>query len=196
MRRPSLPVQLLGFPPVTFALLALYGYIFWQSYEERMPFILALVAFFAAWKTIRAYDAKRAYKDWERRVRAIEEEGRGLIKAPGIIRRGTVVCVILAVIAILVAMVYQPDGNVGALAIAGVKWLAGLYLGVTFVRLLVALYRRRAKRKANSQLAKCESPFVEWTLAVPSESPTRAMAERELPDYCAGLIQREAAERT
>lgn len=200
MTRPGLFSSVLGFPPVTFTLLAMYAYVFWQWYGGHMPFLFALVAFFAAGKTIRAYDKKREYDDQERLQQALLE-GVPYVAAKQWPRHvAKVVRALLACLVLGTAAAYQhqlPQGDFRIL-LGGVKWAALIYLGNMLVRMVIAWFRREPKPQACAAVpAVCEPQphFVTWTLPVPTESPTREWAEQQLPDYCAGLIQRRGLTR-
>ena len=179
MTRPCLRVRVLGYPPVTFGLLAGFAVVFWQWWGGQTYFPVALLALFAGVRTVQAYDQKREYEDWQ-----LEEEGAA--REPRLISLGGVMGMLLALVAVCVTTANLPRfpvDSIGANALGGIRWMALLYLLIAVVRLWRAWRRRPKPREAEVVPAAPEPVFVSWMLDVPESSPSRADAERELPEY-------------
>jgi hypothetical protein len=193
MKRPGLIVQCFGFPPVTFAILAICGYVIWQWWGSHLPFFFAIGAFLLGGHAITSYDEVREFEDEERYRRAIETGSEE--PEPRETRIRQLVRSALSLGVIYIAWINPPALPELDLRRVGLRYAgtaAALYLLYRCIRLIWALKQRRKKavEAANTLPAKQEAPFVTCLLPLPDDSPTRDMAERELPDYCAHLLNR------
>jgi hypothetical protein len=194
MTPPSLLCRCLGYPPVTFTLLALYALTMAAWYADEIPFVIGFAIVLAVRKTMRAYDDVREFKEGEPLPITADED---LLKMPPPCRlyAGVAVRVSMAMVSLHISAFYLPrvpDGETAAQVLRGVWWLAFLYLTWALGRVVWLLHRYWKNRKS----APAPVPYVpddepvSWVLPVPESAPTREMAERELPEYCAALIQR------
>jgi hypothetical protein len=196
MTPPSLLSQCLGYPPITFTLLALYTLLLGAWYADEVPFVLGFLVVLAVRKTMKAYDHKREFKDYAL-ILAAGEDDEAILRLPPPCRAyaGVAVRNAVALVALHVSSVYLPqvpDTEPAADVLQGVWWLAALYLMWTVGRVTWRIWQR-FKKPVTAPLpapAELEDDTVIWMLGRPENAPSRAMAESELPDYCVGLIQR------
>jgi hypothetical protein len=186
MNRPSALVRLAGYPPMTSLLLIGCGLIVAGWYQGRVSWWVGVAAIAAAGRTLGALKRVRVYKawlaDWQAMTAAHDAPPRPQKKW----LRGGVVVITAVCIAVVIPLTV-PAGRKPSDTLSVIWCVACLIL----VWKLLALLRRMLKRassRAVARQAKADDEPVTWLLGRPSASPSRAEAERNLPEYCAGLI--------
>jgi hypothetical protein len=191
MNRPSLSVRLAGSPAGATLLLIASAIAALGWCQGHVPGVLAIVAVAGAWRTLKAVVLMRRYKTWladwqamgadddEPQPRVTKTRGRGWVLVTGA--------------ALLVLSIPPCLTPVGTPARPSDRWLAVLwlaaclYLVFALVRAVVRRVMRGRKGKAE-KAEQGEAAPVAWLVARASSSPSRAEAERELPQYAARLI--------
>jgi len=192
MNRPGFGVRVAGSPLGALMLLAMYAAVIFGWYQGEVAWWVGVAAVAAAGRTVSAIGTVRRYKLWAADWRGMGEEG-----APK--KRGRVwMRVIVALLLVIGIPAWAPQirNNLAAIpfgeALANALvalWLAAcLYLVWRLVRTLWVMLRRSASSAAERRREKAENAPVAWLVGLPSSSPSRAEAERELPEYCAGLL--------
>jgi hypothetical protein len=189
MSRPSLSVRLAGSPRGALLLFIGYAMIFYGWYEGNVVWWVALGAVGAAGRTMRAVRQVRRYKAWLAEWRAMsgEDELRRPTKRR---RRGWVFVIGSALLAMGIPFCLPSTAEPRDLgAVLTTLWCAAwLYLAFALVRGVLRRVVARRKAKAEVAQAKDEAAPVAWLMGRASSSPSRADAERDLPEYCARLI--------
>ena len=204
MNRPGVGVRFAGSPPGALMLFALYaavGYCWWWGWQgQHVRWWVALCSAAAAVRTLKAVGKVRRYNAWVAEWQAIGGDdgpprrqkirGRGWVFVTG-------AAVLFVVIPVCVPQIQSNQTIPGREALAtALTWLWGLaclILAWKSLRLCWRLVRRSAARRTERRQVEAENAPVAWLVGVPSSSPSRAEAERALPEYCARLIARQDA---
>jgi hypothetical protein len=196
MNRPSLSVRLAGSPRGALLLFICYGVIWYGWYEGHTVWWVALGTVGAALRTLRARRDLQRYKAWLADWQAM---GAQVVEAPQQQplpkkkrRRARAFVTASALLVLAIPLLLPSTDKTGTLGpMLAVLWcVACLYLVFALVRGL--LRRRAGGHRAETQIttATDEAAPVAWLVDRPSSSPSRAEAERDLPEYCARLISR------
>lgn len=198
MNRPSLSARLAGQPPVAIVLFIGYAAVVLGWYQGHVAWWLAVGAVAAAFRTLGALRSMRRYKAWLAEWQAMGgvEEPTPPLTRPG--RRWMLVTGAALLLLIIPMCMSQPgtapglwDGALLALWLVDCLWLV-------FMFARVVLRRRTGGGKARAEVAaskaeaapRDEATPISWLVGRAASSPSRADAERELPEYCARLIDR------
>lgn len=194
MNRPSFAVRVAGSPVGSLLLWALCGAVVLGWYAGHIHWWLGIAAIAAAMRTRTAVKSLRRYNAWAAEWAAMGEDDAPAL--PQVKRRSggrwlVALAVVLAVMMPVVANMRSGPGSDALLLL----WCAGcLFLAVAMLRAVLLRIGSRSKSKpvvAGSRAKAAEDlPVVTWLIERPLSSPSRADAERELPDYCARLIDR------
>jgi hypothetical protein len=167
----------------TVALLAAAAIVGW--WVGAVPWWLALGMVVMAGPVRRAGLKVRAYDAWRAQWQAMagyEVKPKRKRRFPRLWQQ--VVCAL--VFAVGLPYVPGPPGSRIAVMESWLWMAAWLYVACVLVWFILRLARRRGKVGAKTTKEK-DGP-VYCLLPLPSSSPSRAEAVRNLPDYCAGLI--------
>jgi hypothetical protein len=199
MNRPGVGVRFAGSPVGALMLFTLYGavgYCWWWGWQgQHVRWWVALCAAAAAVRTLKAIVRVRRYKAWLAEFQAIAAEDPSRRQKRSGRRWPSLVGAVALFVAIPVCLP-QIQSN-GALpyreqlvtALTLLWCLAGLILAWKFLRLCWRVVRRSAAKSAERRRVEAENAPVAWLVGVPSSSPSRAEAERALPEYCARLLE-------
>jgi hypothetical protein len=152
--------------------------------DGHLPWWLALLAFLAALKTLKAVGEVRRYKTWLANWNAMDGQAqtKPARKLPSV---GRVLVLIAA--AIFLFPLFQAPGTSDS-GLKEAAWVAsGLYLVFALVRFIL-----RRVRKGRSAEGGGESKPVYWLIDRASSAPSREDAAQNLPDYCDGLLSSSA----
>lgn len=185
MNRPSSLVSIAGKPRVSILLFILYAVTVWGWYEGAVSWWMALLAVGAAQRTLRSYREVKRYTAWRVQWEAmgppLNDRPAPSPRAPAAAHKGFVA------VAVLVAIGVPFYGTGGSDSVLGM-WLAACsILVVEFVRAVRRGRRSGAKPSGRGKAEAADDSPVAWMLGPAASSPTRAEAERNLPDYCARL---------
>jgi hypothetical protein len=193
MNRPSLSVRVAGSPLGALVLLLVWGAVVVAWYQGNVPWWVGVAAVAAAGRTFGAFGRMRRYKAWLADWQAMGAEGEQPRPKK---RRGWVLVTGAALLLVLIPAYLLQIKNNEAIpnheAVAtGLIWLhvaVCLFLGWKVVALFWRFVMRRAASSKERRRAKAEAAPVAWLLGCASSSPSRAAAQRELPEYSARLI--------
>lgn len=186
MNRPSALVRFAGYPPMTTLLLIGYTFIVAGWYQGRVSWWIGVAAIAAAGRTLGAVKRVRAYKAW-----LVDWQAMTAHDEPPRPEKNRLRSWLLVIGAMFIAVAIPLSGSAETRPSAAVTviWsLACLYLVFALLRSSLRLIRGRGKVRAEVAQANEEAAPVAWLLGLPSSSPSRADAQRELPEYCARLI--------
>ena len=183
MNRPSLQVRAAGSPLGALLLLCGYAAVIAGWYQGYLAWWLAAAAALASLRTFSSVGHVRRYKAWLAEWNAMSGNtdtprpkrklGRGFFM--------TGAAVMLVAIPIGISLLQDGDGMGTVLTLL---WIAaGLYLVYVALRSVASRMAQRGETKADTAPAT-------WMLGRASSSPSRADAEKNLPEYCARLIAR------
>lgn len=175
MTRPHLFVRAAGSPLGAFMLFMLYLTVGLSWYHGRVPWWLALGAVGAGLRTWRAVRRVRAYKAWS----AQWEEMGVSREAPIPERPRSYRWAYFILTALLIAIPFHDNWQNGMLV-----WVWLFASLVLFVALCAALFRWRRERFEAKGLA---APIA-WMMGRASSSPSRAAAQKQLPEYTRLLL--------
>lgn len=210
MKRPSVSTRLAGSPLGALLLLALCAWLMLDWYQGGgVPWWIALGAVGGVFRVFGALGRMRRYKAWladwqamgaeEESPRGGQEPRAGNIRkadAAGALsgtgrrrlwKRLTWAAALVLTVPVWIAL----SGARGPLPdVIAVPWCAALIflLCRLFARVFRMLFRRGAPHARRVE-ASAEGGHVASLLGVPSSSPSRADAERQLPDYCTRLLE-------
>lgn len=193
MTQPAFSKRLAGYPPVTLALFLFYGLLLVGWLKGGVSWWLAIIAVIAALRTFRAYRDMRTYKTWLVSWRAMGNDdpaaAASVPKKRAVLNPDRAVVVIALLLAVVLPMAFRHAPPPGVLYLwAGVclflLWRFGSMLWRGVRRIVAPAARRGVKAKSAEE---ADAP-VGWLLPPASSSPSRASAERRLPQYCARLL--------
>jgi hypothetical protein len=186
MNRPSLSARLAGSPQGALLLFIGYAVIIAGWYEGRVSWWMGVAAIAAAVRTLGAVKRVRAYKAWLAEWQAMSGND-----APPRTGKNPLRGWMLVVIAMLIAVAAPLAGSRMSDAVTVIWSLACLYLVFALVRGILRRVRGRREVQAEVGQAKDEAAPVAMLLDLPSSSPSREEAERNLPEYCARLLHKQ-----
>ena len=191
MKRPSLLTRLMGARLIALVLLIACGVVFVGWFEGGAPWWLGFVALFTALQTLSSVGQVRRYKAWAAKWQAM---GEPMSAPPRLIekkRRHGWLPVIVAALLTLAIPVYVGDGSDMVSSALTCLWVAAcLYLAFRFLRRVMRRGAKRREEKSMTARKETETPFVAWVMGRASSSPSRAEAERNLPEYSARVSRR------
>lgn len=193
MNRPSWQVRVNGSPRVAAVMCVVYVVIIAGWWTGDFPWWLALVAVVGAKATLSAVKQMRRYKAWLAQWEAMAEDedapprrcesrANSTIGHRNVWKQLTWAAMLLGLMPFFAGLfgVRLPEG-------VALPWgLACLFLICRLVAWLFGLVSRRGTRRVEP--AKGEERHVSLLLGRVNSSPSRADAERQLPEYCARLI--------
>lgn len=186
MTRPSWLVRLAGSPAGSVLLILFCGCIIEQWCEGAIHGWVALAAAWIILQTVSARKQMRRYNAWVAEWREMGGESVPAAgkRSPAKLWGGAVVLV-----AVLLTLRWLfPNQPQQGHAFA-VVWCFAFAVLVVFR--LVLLLRRRSGKRAVLKQAKSEAEPVTWVVGRASSSPSRAEAEKNLPEYAARVLSRE-----
>ena len=192
MNPPASNVRLLGSPGMAVLICLICAAIVLGWSEGRVPGLAALVAGLAAARTLAAVNEVRRYNAWR-----TEWEGMGAINAPPPAKKSRVWSRIIAAALLLVVIPaylrQEPDAERFATPLEWIWVATGIFLLWNLFALVWRSVRRSAGRSTvakQSKTKEVEAAPVTWVGGPASFSPSRADAQRNLPEYSARLIGR------
>ena len=202
MSRPSLLSRVCGTPRMAMLLLLVYATLVIGCYENRVPGLLAFLALLAAWRTLSAVGQVRRYNAWAAKWQAVGEQERPQARRKKARRRGwmfnTGMALLVVAIPLYIGYLEQrrsldpwlPPDEALTRTLTLVWCAVCLYLAFVLLRGLVRLMtRRKAKAEVITPHKQADDDaVVTCPLPPASSSPSREMAQHELPDYCARLM--------
>jgi hypothetical protein len=194
MKQPSILVRIAGTPliaclSVTAAAVVIYG-----GYEGQLEWWLALAAVGAVFRTLSAVRAVRRYKAWRGEWEAMGQGGAPPPPAetpqrPNPQKRATLLVAAL----ILMPMVSSlPAIHDNLALLRTLQWTWGLVALYCLFRVLGNLWRRAGslmRHRSEARSAKCLDDPITLAVGAASGCPSRASAQRNLPDYCVQLMR-------
>ena len=185
MKAPSPFARLAGMPIFAVLLFICYGAVITGWSEGHLPWWLAVLAFLAALKTLKAVGEVRRYKIWLANWNAMDAQEQAPLRRK-ILTLNRVLLVIAGAAFLFLPLLRAPGTSDSALQ--QVMWVvSGLYLVFALVRFIL-----RRIRKSSTAPAESESKPVSWLIDRASSAPSREDATEDLPDYCAGLLSSSA----
>ena len=183
MNRPSLLARTVGSPLVALSLYVVYAVVLLDWYIDRLPWLLAAGAVWAAIQTMAAAEEVSRYRVWAVEWQAMDESIDPKPLPPPKRKRGKLSMLTIAMVLLSIpAQLGQLQDQQALFTFIACLWgLAWLYLAV---RLMRSIKRGAAKRLES----KAVDAGVTWLLGPATSSPSRAEALREIPEYCARLI--------
>ncbi len=183
MTRPSWLVRLAGSPAGSVLVILFCGCIIAGWWEGL---IRGWVAFAAAWiilQTISARKQVRRYNAWVGEWREMGGES-----VPAARKRSTAKlwggAVVLVAVLLAIGRLFPKQPQQGeAFAVVWCPAFAAL-----LASRLIPLLRRRSGKRAAVKQAKAETEPVAWVVGRASSSPSRAEAEKNLPEYAARVL--------
>jgi hypothetical protein len=200
MNRPSLLARLMGAPLVSAALCVASAGIVLSWYQESTPWWLAMIATAAAVRSLAAVGEVGRYKRWDAKwqtmgapAQALEDAQRQQPRGPEKPKRRwklvTLAALLLVAIPAFLAALDGGMGNDAFMAALALLWcVAGLYLALRAVRGMLRRGTKRRTTTAEIAKAEIEAAPVAWLVPRASDSPSRADAMRQLPEYRARLL--------
>lgn len=189
MNRPPLSVRLAGCPRIAIVLFLGYAAVVLGWYQGDVPWWVAVAAVAAAGRTLTAVRRVHSYKAW-----LAEWQGMGGEDEPPRPkkrrRRGWVFVTGAALLVLGIPFCLPSRGEQGELGLVlTLLWCAAcLYLFFAVVRGILRRVVARRTVRAERGKAKAEAAPVAWLVGRASSSPSRAAAERNLPEYARRLI--------
>jgi hypothetical protein len=168
-------------------LFLVYAAIGWGWYEGHVSWWIALGTFGAALRTLRAIREVRRFNAWLADWRSM---GGAEIRPQPKKRlgRGWALVIVALLLVILIPLSTAPDGSGPTPQLTALWCAAILCLVCALVWGIARRIRRRRKSRTEVAEGRAQDAFVAWLLGPASSSPSRAEAEQDLPEYCAGLI--------
>jgi hypothetical protein len=190
MNRPSFSMRLAGSWLGAMLLLGGCGFVGWAWYEGHLTGWWLLIAAFTTMKTLESVQHVRRYKAWLADWHAMVGRDAALPvrkRGRGILRFFTAIALLLVVGIPLTLPSVEADSPLSQQQLVA-AWLAAIVFLVAVVTWRV--HRWIKKRRGMDAISGKENDdaVAEWTLSMPVSSPSRAEAQRELPEYCARLI--------
>ena len=192
MNRPAWGVMFFGQPLRALAVyiasaLAVVGW-----YNGHVVWWLALVSVFAAAKARGAVRQRRSYLLWQA---AWQEMGGEVRPKPRRDWRGRIAALLILAsgFAIVAIPVSVPRGQRES-DLQAYLWILAC---VVFISVIIALLRNAlagrswrlpALRRRQKVAANADDGMVAWLLPAASSAPSRAMAQRNLPEYCVAVM--------
>jgi uncharacterized membrane protein YfcA len=193
MRQPHILVRFAGTPLTACLLIIGAALLIYGWYQGQVEWWIGLAAVGVVFRTLQAVSAVRRFKTWRG-----EWEAMGRVDDPpppatlsGSWKRRLLTVAALIAIPMLAS---QPAIQGNPAMLSALRWAWGLLVLYCLFRMLLGLRRRIARRLDRKREARIEKGFDDpITLAVghPSDGPTRASAQRNLPDYCLRLVGRD-----
>jgi hypothetical protein len=192
MRQPGILVRLAGTPLIACLLIAGAAMVIYGWYLGHTVWWLALAAVGFVFRTLSAVGAVRRYKAWVAQWEAMGRVGGTPppVAKPNPWKRGMLMAA--ALIGLPVAF-SQPAIQDNPALLSALEWGWGLLAIYCLLRVLAGLWRRAgstARRRRQMRIEKSLDDPVTLAVAQASDNPTRASAERNLPDYCRQLMSR------
>jgi hypothetical protein len=205
MKRPSALTRLLGVPLVALLLLLGCGVAVVACLQGGAPRWLGFIALLTALQSLSALGQVRRYKAWAAKWRAMGEPvnapphiapkdaGGGTGRKPPSSpkrRHGRLRIVVAALLALAIPAFVGDGGDAVSSALTCLWLLACLYLAFRLLRRILRRGRKHREQAAVASKGETAMPFVTWVMDRASSSPSRAEAQRNVPDYCARLLPR------
>ncbi|HZQ55309.1 MAG TPA: hypothetical protein VFB14_24130 [Bryobacteraceae bacterium] len=206
MIKPPSSVRLAGHPLVACCLLPLCGLLVYGWYRGAVPGLLAILAVITARQTLVLFARRREYLSWVKAWESLSPKEKAIWQgnspapqneqpSPAAPARAKEARTFgdrftLCAAALLVAVLPFCGTGTHSVTLTWVWLLACLYLVYRFgLRwsgkrhpVEARVYRTKQEDKPRTAIA------VSWLLPAASVSPSRAMAEGALPDYCARML--------
>jgi len=152
-----------------------------------------LVAVGTVFRTLSAVGSVRRYKAWAAEWEAMGRVGGAppQLAKPNPFMRTTMMAAALIGLPVAFSLPVIQD-NVAVLS--ALHWAWGLLALYCLWRLLNGVWQRRrksARRKREARIEKSLDDPITLAVAGTADCPTRASAQRNLPDYCLQLIGRD-----
>jgi hypothetical protein len=160
-------------------------------YQGTVVWWLALATVGASIRTLSAVGQLRRYKAWLAEWSAMggkEDAAPPPRNKPA--GRRTVTCIAVLLLLVIPSWTRHIQGNEGFRSALILFWFASLiYLVGLVLRCMVRWIKKRTVvQLPTGGAAESAIPTVEWMLGPASSSPSRAEAERQLPEYCIRLL--------
>ena len=203
MTRPRPLTRFAGSPLGALVLLVVYAAVVAGWYQGLdVPWWLAVGAVAAAFRTLAAVVGMRRYKAWLAEWQAMGAHD----DAPPLPKKKRAWKLVAGALPLLVAIPaylgaikrdHEAIPNEVALALVVLWGVACLYVAWKLLRPVWRGVKWLSARRATRRRAKAEAAPVAWLVGRASSSPSRASAQRNLPEYCARLIKEsiDTAER-
>jgi hypothetical protein len=192
MREPGVLVRFAGKPLIACLILVGVAGLAYEWYEGQLVWWLALAAVGVALRTLSAVGTLRRYNAWASEWEAMGNLGTSPASRTSHRWRNRVL-LLVALIGIPVALTLPELQNFPALLDA-MRW-GWIALTLFWVfRVLRGLWQRAARRRTERKQARSAQSHddpVSIAVGTVSDNPTRASAQRNLPDYCLRLLSRE-----
>jgi hypothetical protein len=193
MNQPSLLTRLMASRFIALVLLFACGAVIVEWLAGGASWWLGIIALLVAMQTLSAVGKVSRYKAWSVEWQAMGEP----IDAPAarLAQKPRRKWVLRTITALLFAGIpaYLPeiqDGDPLLTALTALWMAVCLYLAFKVMRGLARRMMKRRTVKAEVAKARADAAPVAWPLDRASSSPSRAEAERNLPEYCARLLER------
>jgi hypothetical protein len=196
MTQPHIIIRFIGSPLVTLVLLSGSGFFIYGWWTGHTVWWVALFAVGIIYRTLQAFNRMRNYNAWvaERRALRAEVDGVPLPKNKPTTRARVLIAVVLVVaISVYLGQPHPDAANNQPLTttLGFILAAASLYLAWKFIaffgRKAYGLVTGRKGRQAITGETQTDAP-VTWLVGRASSSPSRAQAQKALPEYCARLI--------
>jgi hypothetical protein len=190
MTQPGLVARLAGTPWIALLLFAGAGLVVYEWYVGQIVWWLAAAAVLCSLRTVSAMARLRRYKAW-----AAEWQAMGAIEgtaSPPPKRRRWKLAVISVLLLLAVPVLSGlPTVQANTAVLNGLRcfWLLlALYWFVRLIKRIFGAAKSRLGQRREASVEKAMEATIEFAIGRASECPTRASAERGLPDYCLRLM--------
>jgi len=209
MKKPGPLVMLAGYPPVTLGIFLVCAVVVLGWFRGQLPGWWALLAMLAGATAGGCAGDRRKYKRWAAQWNAIAEiptpEKKQAAASEEKRKHGGgqwwKVALALALLVLITlfspalpgpGFELTPREIAGLIAVRLVQIASVGYLVFTVARFLLRRVRKSGRQGKGKKLAAGAAP-VSWLVSRASSSPGREDVVRELPEYCAALLDKSAA---
>jgi len=193
MRQPGILVRFAGTPLIACLLIAGAATVIYGWYLGHLTMWPMLIAVGTVFRTLSAVGTVRRYKAW-----AAEWEAMGRVAGapkPAAKPKPWKRAMLMAAALIGLPLAFsQPAIQDNPAVLSGLHWAWGLLALYCLWRLLSALWRAKrnsVRRKREARIEKSLDDPITIAVGSATDCPTRASAQRNLPDYCLQLMSRD-----
>jgi len=193
MRQPGILVRIAGTPLIACLLIAGAAMVIYGWYLGYTVWWLALAAVGLVFRTLSAVGTVRRYKAWAAEWEAMGRVG-GAPPQPAKPNPWKRTMLMAAALIGLPVAFSQPAIEDNPAVLSGLHWAWGLLALYCLLRVLGSLWRRAGntvRRRRETRIEKSLDDPITLAVAQAADNPTRASAERNLPDYCRQLMSRD-----